>query len=63
MQFDILHDGHELASKPLGEINAHMRNKQSTIWRSVKDWRHIGKASFLSLRGPWKELNEFGVQK
>jgi hypothetical protein len=59
---DILHDNHELAGKPLCEIGAYIRNKQSPFWRSVEELMYVRKLPFNKIRGPWKEFNEFGVQ-
>lgn len=55
-----LHRDHPLRNRPLGEIRAECRNRQSTSWRLVESWG-IKKATFNQLHPVWTDNNEFRV--
>lgn len=44
------------------ELNVEIRNNTGQTWRSIATWK-ISRSSFNQLRGPWKELNEFRINR
>lgn len=55
-----LPEDHELRNKPLKEIGAWCKNKQSGPWRDVRDW-NIGKSTFNELGAVWLDCNEWRI--
>ena len=52
--------GHDVLSRPLGEIGASCRNKLGKEWRDVSRWS-IARSSFDLLGNEWKSTSEFRV--
>lgn len=52
--------GHELRTRPLGEVGAECRNKLSKDWREMKRWA-IARCSYDELGEAWTETSEFRV--
>ena len=44
------------------ELNVEIRNNTGQTWRSIATWK-ISRSSYNQLRGPWKEYNEFRINK
>lgn len=53
---------HPQANTPMRQLSVEIRNKNSPTWRSIATWK-ISRSSFNQLCGPWKELNEFRINK
>jgi hypothetical protein len=53
--------GHDLRTRPLGEVGAECRNKQGKEWRNVARWR-IAANSYDDLGPSWTDTSEFRVR-
>lgn len=50
--------GHNLRTRPLGEVGAQCRNKLSKDWRDIERWR-IATCSYDQLGSSWTDTSEF----